>query len=307
MGQNNPGLNIFAGIPPLAELTSITTGAVFFVGSTAVPGGLVGVDQATLGRSPSQPFATMDYAVGQCTASRGDVIYVLPGHSESITSATSLVVDVAGVQVIGLGRGVNRPYLDFDNTAGSIELNAACRLSNVILRASVSAVVVGVNVDADDIEIDNVETTWEATGDDFITMIDIDAFDRATVRNCKLYTQPATAGCAEAIRIDDSHNTRIIDNEIIGQFSDAPIIGEGALGNDCLIMGNLIYNSDTSAGNGIEITVATTGLLANNRVGTLYATGVADLIDPGSMLCIENYTVNAIDESAVLLPATTST
>src|SRR3990167_6436912 len=255
MGANNAGINIFAGAPPMAELNSSTTGAVFYVGSLAVPGGVVGVNSPEIGGRPQQPFATIDYAVGQCTANRGDVIYVLPGHSETIVSATSLVVDVAGVQIIGLGRGVNRPYLDFDNTAGSIELDAACRFSNMVLRASVSAVVVGVNVDADDVEIDNIETAWEATGDDFITMIDIDAFDRATVRNCKLYTQPATAGCAEAIRIDDSHNTRIIDNEIIGTFSDAPIIGEGALGNDCLIKGNLVYNADTTLNNGIIVNV----------------------------------------------------
>ena len=307
MGANNAGINIFAGAPPMAELNSSTTGAVFYVGSLAVPGGVVGVNSPEIGGRPQQPFATIDYAVGQCTANRGDVIYVLPGHSETIVSATSLVVDVAGVQIIGLGRGVNRPYLDFDNTAGSIELDAACRLSNVVLRASVSAVVVGVNVDANDVEIDNVETTWEATGDDFAIMIDVTAFDRCTIRNCKLYTEPATAGAVTGILLVDAHNTRIIENEIIGQWSNAPINGATTLSNECIIKGNLIYNSDTTTNNGIEIVVATTGILADNRVGTLYATSYIELIDPGSMLCFENYAVNAIDETAIIFPATTPT
>lgn len=305
MPTNQPGINVFSGAPPIAELSSVSTGAVFYVGSVAVPGGVVGVNSAELGQRPQQPYATIDYAVGQCTASRGDTIYVLPGHNESITSATSLVVDVAGVAIIGLGIGVNRPTLDFDNTAGSIELDAACRFSNIILRASVSAVVVGVNVDADDIVIDNIETTWEATGDDFVTMIDIDAVDRCTVRNCKLYTEPATAGCAEAIRIDDAHNTRIIENEIIGVFSDAGIIGEGAAATECLIRNNLVYNSDTTVSNGIILSVAHTGVLADNRVGTLYASSFEFLIDPGSMLCFENYISNAIDESGRIFPITT--
>ena len=155
--------------------------------------------------------------------------------------------------------------------------------------------------------LDSIETTWEATGDDFITMIDVDAFDRCTIKNCKLFTEPATAGAAEAIRIDDSHNTIIQDNLIIGQWSDAPIIGEGALGNECLIDHNLIYNSDTTTDNGILITVATTGLLTDNRVGTLYATSFIELIDPGSLLCMENYAVNAIDESGIIFPSTTPT
>lgn len=307
MGATNPGVNIFANTPPLTEAQ--TTGRVFYVGSVAVPGGVVGVNAAGAhGDRPQQPFATVDYAVGQCTANRGDVIYALPGHNESLTAATSLVVDVAGVSIIGLGQAQTRPVFDYDNTAATIEMDAAnTRLSNVVLRASVSAVVVGINVDANDVEIDNIETTWEATGDDFVTMIDIDAFDRCTVRDSKLYTEPAVAGCAEAIRMDDAHNTRILRNEIIGDFSDAPIIGEGALGNDCVIAGNFIYNQDTSDNNGIEITVATTGLLVDNRVGTLYATGIAALIDPGSLLCIENYAVNAVDETAILVPATTPT
>jgi hypothetical protein len=307
MPTNQPGINIFSGAPPIDELGSVTTGAVFYVGSAAVPGGVVGVDSGEVGQRPQQPYATTDYAVGQCTATRGDVIYVLPGHRENISAATSLVVDVAGVQIIGLGRGVNRPYYTFTATAGSIELDAACRLSNVVLRASVSAVVVGVNVDADGVEIDNVETTWEDTGDDFAIMIDVTAFDRATIRNCKLYTEPATAGAVTGILLVDTHNTRILDNEIIGQWSNAPINGATTLGNECLIMRNLIYNSDTTTDNGILITAAFTGILADNRVGTLYATSYIELIDPGSMLCFENYAVNAIDESAIIFPQTTPT
>jgi hypothetical protein len=307
MPTNQSGINIFSGAPPLVELSSASTGAVFYVGSLAVPGGVVGVDSSELGQRPQQPYATIDFAVGQCTANRGDTIYVLPGHEESVTSATSLVVDVAGVSIIGLGIGANRPNLDFDNTAGSIELDAACRLSNVVLRASVSAVVVGINVDADGVIIDNIETTWEATGDDFAIMVDVTAFDRATIVNNKFYTEPATAGAVTGILLVDAHNTRILNNEMIGQWSNAPINGATTLSNDCVIKGNLVYNSDTTTDNGILITVATTGILADNRVGTLYATSFIELIDPGSMLCFENYAVNAIDETAIIFPATTPT
>src|SRR3990167_1055811 len=187
------------GMPVLGGGPFATTGNVFFVDSATGSNGNSGTDK-------DHAFATVDYAVGKCTADKGDIIFVMPGHEETIISATSLVVDVAGVQIIGLGQGQGRPKFDFDNTAGSIEMDAASRLSNVVLRASVSAVVVGINVDANDVELDNIETTWEATGDDFVTMIDVDAFDRCTIKNCKLFTEPAVAGAAEAIRIDDSHN-----------------------------------------------------------------------------------------------------
>ena len=294
------GISSF-GVPVLSGGVGIpaTTGKYVFVSSGTGSNGNSGLDSL-------HPVATIDYAVGLCSANKGDIILVMPGHNETIVAATSLVVDVEGIQIIGLGIGHSRPVLDFDNTAGSIEMDAAnCRLSNIVLRASESAVVVGINVDADGITLDNLETTWEDTGDDFLTMIDIDAVDRTTVENCKLYTQPATAGAAEAIRVDDAHNTRILNNEIIGQFSDSPFAGEGAASTECLIANNVMYNSDTSDNNGLEIAVAFTGLMIGNRIGTLYATGFDALIDPGSMLCIENYVANAIDETGIILPATT--
>lgn len=65
------------------------------------------------------PFATLDYAVGQCTANRGDIIFVKPNHAENISSATALALDVAGIAIIGLGVGNKRPTftLDTANTA----------------------------------------------------------------------------------------------------------------------------------------------------------------------------------------------
>ena len=31
--------------------------------------------------STTQPFSTIDYAVGRCTANNGDIIFVAPGHT----------------------------------------------------------------------------------------------------------------------------------------------------------------------------------------------------------------------------------
>jgi hypothetical protein len=35
----------------------------------------------------NEPFSTLNYAVTQCVANRGDVIIVKPGHAENISSA----------------------------------------------------------------------------------------------------------------------------------------------------------------------------------------------------------------------------
>ena len=53
-------------------------GDIFFVDS----GAATAADSAGAGRSPDAPFATIDYAIGQCAANNGDVIYVMPGHTD---------------------------------------------------------------------------------------------------------------------------------------------------------------------------------------------------------------------------------
>jgi hypothetical protein len=291
-GVSSFGMPVLPGLAP-------TTGSVFFVHSGTGSNGNPGIE-------PSKPRATIDSAVGLCTANKGDIIIVMEGHSENISAATSLVVDVAGVSIIGLGRGRLRPQLHFTNTAGTIEMDAAnTRLSNVVLLASVSAVVVGINVDADGVMLDNLEFGYVDTGDDFVTMVDVDAFDYAEIVNCRFLTE-AAAGAAEAIRLDDCHFVRILDNWFSGNWSDSVIVGEGALGTDLLLAGNLMYNGDTGAANGIDLNVAFTGLISNNRIGTLHAAAVAELLDPGSCLCTENYASNAIDEYGVILPGSAS-
>lgn len=68
------------------------------------------------------PFATLAGAVAQCIANRGDVIFVKPGHAETISSSTALTMSIAGVAVVGLGIGSMRPKFTI-NTANTATIN----------------------------------------------------------------------------------------------------------------------------------------------------------------------------------------
>ena len=106
-----PVIGSGAGIP-------VTTGSYFFVDSSL---GLSG----NAGTSPSTALATVDQAINKCTAGKGDVIVCMPGHAEAVT-ATSIALDVAGVQVVGLGFGLNRPTFTYTSATGStITVSAA--------------------------------------------------------------------------------------------------------------------------------------------------------------------------------------
>ena len=131
------------------------SGRVFYVNnSTAIAKGAVGGSNGNDG-SYHRPFATIDYAIGQCAASRGDIILVMPKHAETLATASAIAMDVVGVSVIGLGQGANRPTLTLSATDSTIAISAAsCRLSNVIIAPSIDSVVSAIVCSAADCSID---------------------------------------------------------------------------------------------------------------------------------------------------------
>lgn len=90
---------------------SITTGNVWFVNSGNIANGENSVGH---GRNRDEPFLTIDYANDRCTASNGDIIYVMPGHTETVSTDGGLTLDTAGVTVIGIGEGDARPLVTID-------------------------------------------------------------------------------------------------------------------------------------------------------------------------------------------------
>lgn len=171
--------------------------------------------------------------------------------------------------------------------------------------SSITAVVVGVNVDAADVTLEDVEFNFDATGDDFITMLDCDAVNGMTLRNCAFLAENI-AGCDEALRLDTTSDTVIEGCRFFGDFTDSCIIGEGALGTNLIIRNNDFYNADTTAGKIIDLNVAYTGKISYNSMGTLFATNVTAPFDPGSCLCNQNFMCNAVDEHGVIVPTTAS-
>jgi hypothetical protein len=101
------------------------TGKPWFVGNSSVRpfGGVAGSDTTGAGTSPQNPFATIDYAIGKTTASRGDVIFVLPGHSETVTSA--ITMDMIGVGVVGIPMGNKLPKVIVNGAVDLITMTAA--------------------------------------------------------------------------------------------------------------------------------------------------------------------------------------
>ena len=116
-------------------LTQMQPGQVFYVGNGPV------LNPNQKGGSDSNrgtfldPFATLNYAINTaCVSGRGDIVFVLPGHRESIANATTLTYNCGGVAVVCLGGGNLRPTFTFTTaTTANIPVRAAgCSIQNAL-------------------------------------------------------------------------------------------------------------------------------------------------------------------------------
>lgn len=285
-----PNLPGSAGIPP-------TTGKIWFVDSTTG-------SSAHDGKSPTTALATIDQAINKCTANKGDQIWVMPNHAETISGATTLVPDVAGISIFGLGEGRDRPTLTFSATSSKIAVSGAgTRISNFVFIAGISAVVIGVDVNADDVTITDCEFNYSTTAFDFVIFVDVDAYDRCTISNCYFIAED-TAGSNQAIRLDDAHDVHITNCVFMGDWTNAMIYSASgdAYGKGLLISGCSGQNSDVTLGANIRLACAFLGILQNNGFSTAYTGSEYDTFDPGSCGTSENYVSFIPDGPSISVP-----
>lgn len=175
------------------------TGNVFYVNSAT------GTDSSGFGYSPEAPFASIAYAVGTaCAADNNDLVLVMPGHTETITGAAGVNMNVAGVTLRGLGTGRQRGTINYTtNAAASFDINAArCCIDNLTFTGmGVASVTAMVNVKAADCTIQNCEFEHaNATNQAVDVIITTAAANRLYVNNCDFHGS-ANAGTAHCITI----------------------------------------------------------------------------------------------------------
>lgn len=166
-------------IPP--SLIVPTTGNYYFVSSGTGNSG-------ANGRHPEAAVATLAQALDLCTASKGDVIYLMPGHAENVGSAAAIACDVAGVSIVGLGEGGLRPKFSFTAADATFTVTAAnITFKNIHWQANFLDVAIGLDVSGvDDITWEDCWFTDAASNLNFIITIDLaTGADNITVRNCK--------------------------------------------------------------------------------------------------------------------------
>jgi len=243
------------GVP----LLSSYPGEVFWVSST---GGANG-NNGTFDR----PFGTIDYAIGRCTASRGDIIVVKPGHVETVIAAGGLALDVAGIAIIGLGAGSLRPTINFTTAAGAdMNVDAAnISIFNFLFTGGIDALTGPIDINAADFSMVNCETrdvTGQAT--DFI--VTDDNCDRFYISDWK-HLGASAAGADTAITVVGGDDWVIEDFEIYGNFAVAAIENVTTAANRIRIGGGARPSyiwTENAADVAVTLVAATTGHVGPN-------------------------------------------
>jgi hypothetical protein len=274
---------------------TMSTGKVFFVHHSGSGRGTV-----------EAPFTTINDALSRCVANRGDIVFVMPGHSED--PLVSIAMDKAGVWVRGLGWGNDRPTVTFGALAACVEMSAAsCRISNIIFDLGVVAATVTncFNITAAGVIVEKNEIKPHATSQftNFLTATDV---EDVTIRNNR-FRSLETAGSTSGLVVDGCDHLQIIGNEVSGHFGEMALDNTTPASCDeilrATIVGNIFINYSSTAGDlVVELDANATGVMAYN--GLSGGLAFASNVDYGNMLMIQNYLVDAVDVTAIVSPTT---
>jgi len=291
-------------------------GEVFWVnGSSVVAKNGVGGSNSNPG-TYQKPFGTIDYAIGRCTASRGDIIMVMPGHTETVETDGGLACDVAGIAIVGLGTGTLRPVVLLDTAAAAaVTVSAAnVTLMNLEFRASFADVTNAIDVTAAWCSVIDCEFTEEGADLNFLDYIHCSSTtnnnaDGLHVEECVGTAVDAAQNSFVNIKADLDRLT-VKNNVYSSAHANTLAMVLCATGKDltdCVISGNLMNAPGKASGDMLidNDTTVNTGIVADNLIGH-GDTETEVLIDADGVRVFANYGTAVTTASGYLLPAVDS-
>lgn len=262
--------------------------------------------------SPDRPLATITQALTQCTADKGDVVVVMPGHAETIATAGGITVSKAGVSVVGLGNGANRPTLTFSAVGSTFAISGANVLvANLRCTSSVDEMVKMFHITAARVTLDGIEVFETPTFQTIQFVLTTNAADYLTIRNCYCYqVTAATAAQAwiELVGIDggliENNTFRLTLSNLAASIT---INGSTACSGTVVRNNTITQLGGTTQVSAILFVDSSTGVMVHDNRVACGSTALAGGVDVGNAgYAAENYVLNTADKSGILDPGVDS-
>jgi hypothetical protein len=291
--------NIPGGMTILQDLLQ-HPGNVFFVNS------VTGTDSVGSGTSPDKPCKTINYAAALCTASQGDTVVVMPGHAETISTATAFNLLIAGIKILGLGEGRLRPTISLGalTTAILTITGANITLENLRIVSALLNVAVGLNAVAGASGLTIRRCEIRDGSSILTTLIPIQIADTVTdvtIEDNDFISLGAAATQA-ILFAGASANSKVRRCRIKGTYTTAAIDGQATANTYIEIEDNTILQLDSAAGLAVKLHASTVGIIKGNRIF-----GGKDNTAPviaAACLSADNFGTTDRLEGAVQLPMT---
>lgn len=250
-----------------------TTGNIFFVDS--------GVSSSGNGLSPETAVSTIDAAINLCTANNGDIIVVMEGHAESIAGAAGIAADVAGITIVGLGRGRSRPVVTFITAdAASMDISEAnVHIENMVFVNGRDGQTAMFNVTDNDVTFKDCEIqTGDGTTQAVVGILTTADANRLRIEGCHIHGA-VTAGTTSQISIVGGDSHVIQDNIIVGACATAGNIAAATTAStNGVIRRNVIMNQTADGNNKVIVLGASdTYIIADNRISIIDSSGPAPI------------------------------
>ncbi len=280
-------------------IKSATNTRIFFVDSNG------GGSTTSGGLAPESAFTTIVSALAACTSAKGDTIYVLPGHAESISGA--IAWNKTGVSIVGLGSGTNRPLITWHTTGTVVTVAANVTVKNIQVTGDVDAVVSMFLISSAGITFDAVDFVDTAACAPLQFALTTAAGDDFTIQNCK-HVQTASAAASVQAWIGIVGADRFIFRNnymsLRGAASTAAnghIVGATTLSLDVLIDNNRLVQSASTSAVPISLLASSTGLVSNNLVASP-KTAIAGSVAIASAYAMNNFACHVVNKSGLLDP-----
>ena len=271
---------------------------------TAYPNKVFWVDSNGGGGSKgthAHPFLTLDNALTNCTANKGDVILIKPNHAETLTGVGGLTLDKAGVKIFGLGDYDDRPRFLMDgSTITGLVTAANMRLSNCVFAAGHSDIASCLLVTAKGFILDNCHFERNTTNENFVNIVNAGAVDNDYDGLHIINNTIDFAGDAGELKpidlLKNSKDVRIIGNFIYGDFDTTPYAAIYSVNTEVHQNIEIAYNKihnlhDANAVVGISVgSTGSTGFMHNNYVYALDTAGATPFVSAATGISVfENY------------------
>jgi len=269
-----------------------------------VDSGAANANDKHKGTDKENPLATWDGANNKCTANNGDIIVLMPGHTETVNTSTVINPDVAGVTVKGLGNGSSRPTITFTTSTGAkVNITGAnTKVENILFVAGVDGLTAPITAGAADVEIKNCEYRDSSSYQSVTVVRATSVSGRLKVTGCKIRGTTA-AGSTSAIHITGgAEQVEIVGNDIRGRYA-YNISNTSTAAEEIRIENNTLINRSSTATVLIDLVATATGVISYNKLrNTSGATGkLTNMIDASDCELYENYGVTADNETGGLV------